>query len=205
MCALLQVALENIRAQIIVRTTQRMNTAMTQPTLLTLSGSLRHDSVNRKLLRAAAQAFGPANVVEADLNLPLFNGDLESDQGIPDAVRTLGDQIKAADALVISSPEYNKGISGVMKNALDWISRLDGAVMTGKPTVLMTAAAGRAGGEAAYYMLIHCVTPLGAQIVNGPAVNVAGAAKEFDDSGALTNEFITSLLEKRMQALRAAI
>ena len=94
---------------------------MSQPTLLGLSGSLRQSATNRKLLREAARLFDPASFVEADLNLPLYDGDLEEGEGIPAAVKTLADQIAQADAVIISTPEYNKGPSGVLKNALDWV------------------------------------------------------------------------------------
>ena len=92
---------------------------MPNPTLLGISGSLRSGSFNRKLLAEAARLFGEANYTEANLNLPLYNGDLEDAEGIPAAVQLLSDQIVAADAVLISTPEYNKGISGVLKNALD--------------------------------------------------------------------------------------
>ena len=175
---------------------------MSEPVLLTISGALRKGSYNRKLLREATRAFGPAEVIEADLNLPLYDGDLEQAQGIPAAVQTLADQILRADAIVISSPEYNKGIPGVLKNALDWISRVKGAVLKGKPTVLVSAAAGRTGGETAHFMVLHCLTQLQARLLHGPAVLVADAPNEFDADGNLTNELYLKTLRKRMQGLR---
>lgn len=176
---------------------------MSMPTLLTISGSLRTGSFNRKLLRAAVDSFGPAEVIEADIRLPLYDGDLEEAEGIPAEVQTLADQIRQADAIVISSPEYNKGIPGVLKNALDWISRVEGSVMKDKPTVVVSAAAGRTGGETAQFMVISCLGPHQARVLPGPAVLVAGAMNEFDDNGALTNERYKATLDLRMQALRA--
>lgn len=105
---------------------------MSEPVLLTISGSLREGSYNRMLCRVAAEAFGPAKVVVGDLDLPLYNGDLESAEGIPAKVQMLADQIAGADAIVISAPEYNKGISGVLKNALDWVSRDRGQCLCGQ-------------------------------------------------------------------------
>jgi chromate reductase len=93
---------------------------MTQ--LLGLCGSLRKDSLNRKLLHEAARHYG-ARLTEGNLRLPLYDGDLEAEHGVPEDVMTLARQIKAAEAVVIAAPEYNKSISGVLKNALDWISR----------------------------------------------------------------------------------
>lgn len=178
---------------------------MSTPRLLTISGSLRRGSYNRMLLREAAAAFGPAEVTEADLDLPLYNGDLEDAQGIPAPVTRLTEQIAAADAIVISSPEYNKGITGVLKNALDWISRVDGAAFRQKPTVVMSANAGRTGGETGQYMLLACLVPLQAHVLPGRVLAVAGAHTEFDESGRLTGEGYRKTLATRMQALRAEI
>ena len=83
--------------------------------LLGISGSLRKDATNRKLLGEAQRLFAPSEYVEANLDLPLYDGDLESAEGVPDAVATLASQIKAADAIVIATPEYNQSISGVLK------------------------------------------------------------------------------------------
>ena len=120
---------------------------MASGTLLGISGSLREGSYNRKLLREAARAFDPAEFIEADLRLPLYDGDLETAEGIPAEVQRLADQIAAADAVVISGPEYNKGISGVLKNALDWVSRTKAAPWRDKPVAIMAATAGRAGAS----------------------------------------------------------
>ena len=178
---------------------------MSTPKLLTISGSLRKGSYNRMLLKAAVEAFGAAEVSAADLNLPLYDGDLEDAEGIPAAVQVLAEQIRAADAIVISSPEYNKGIPGVLKNALDWVSRVEGAVLKNKPTVVISAAAGRTGGETAQFMVLHCLTQLQVRLLPGPAVLVAGASKEFDENGVLQNELYRKTLATRMQALRAEV
>jgi chromate reductase len=177
---------------------------MPNPTLLTISGSLRKGSFNRMLLVEAAMAFGPATVHEADLNLPLYDGDLEAAKGIPANVQTLAHQISSADAIVVSSPEYNKGISGVLKNALDWISRVEGIAFKDKPTIVIAAAAGRTGGEAAYIMTQSCLTQLQAHLLPGPAVLLAGAMNEFDAGGRLTNAQYMQTLTTRMQALRGS-
>ncbi len=172
--------------------------------LLTISGSLRKGSFNRRLLANAVEAFGPADVTEADLNLPLYDGDLEEAKGIPELVQTLADQIKAADAIVIASPEYNKGIPGVLKNALDWVSRVPGGAFKGKPTVVLSAAAGRTGGETAHYMVVSCLLAHQPHLLAGPMVLIAGADREFDENGKLTNERYLNTLVTRMQALREA-
>ena len=116
---------------------------MTEPVLLGLSGALRADSTNRKLLREAARLFGPCSFAEADLRLPLYDGDDEAKQGVPDVVQALAAQIAGADAIVVSTPEYNKGPSGVLKNALDWVSRVKENPWKGKPVAIVSATAGR--------------------------------------------------------------
>ena len=100
---------------------------MSQFKLLGISGSLRTGSFNRQLIREAHRLMDDAAYTEADLDFPLYNGDVEDATGIPAAVQLLADQIAAADGVVISAPEYNQSFSGVLKNALDWVSRCEGA------------------------------------------------------------------------------
>jgi len=178
---------------------------MPTPTLLTISGSLRKGSYNRMLLAQAVQAFGPAEVLDADLNLPLYDGDLEEASGIPAAVQTLVDQIAKADAIVIASPEYNKGMSGVLKNATDWVSRVPGGALAGKPIAIVAAAAGRTGGETARFMVMSNLLQMQARIVPGPAVLIAGAMNAFDEHGALKDEGSAKMLKTQMDNLRAAV
>ena len=122
---------------------------MASHTLFGISGSLRRGSHNSMLLAEAARLFGDADYREADINLPLYDADDEEANGVPAAVDALAQQIADADAVLISTPEYNKGPSGAMKNALDWISRSKIKPWGNKPVAVMSAAAGRAGGERA--------------------------------------------------------
>ncbi|MFY0311456.1 NADPH-dependent FMN reductase [Leisingera sp. D0M16] len=178
---------------------------MADPVLLTISGSLRREATNRKLLAEAVRVFGPASVMEADLNLPLYDGDAEVADGIPPAVQKLADQIAAADAVVISTPEYNKGPSGVLKNALDWVSRTEGNPWADKPVAVMSAAAGRAGGEQAQALLRGFLVPFQPRVLSGPGVHLAGSSKEFDETGRLTSTQYEATLTKLMQKLRAEL
>ncbi|MDA1238657.1 MAG: NAD(P)H-dependent oxidoreductase, partial [Proteobacteria bacterium] len=125
---------------------------MTDKKIIGLCGSLRKASLNRKLLLEAVRLYGKCDFKEANLNLPLYNGD-EEDIEKPKSTLNLYNDIKAADGVIITSPEYNKGISGVLKNSLDWVSRIPGSVWKEKPVVIMSAAAGRTGGETAQYMV----------------------------------------------------
>jgi len=177
---------------------------MSDLTLLCISGSLRQGACNRRLVREAARAFGEAKVVEADLRLPLFDEDLETAEGIPAEVQRLADQIAAADAVLISTPEYNKNLSGVLKNALDWVSRVKGNPWKDKPVALMAAAAGRAGGERAMHSLILCMMPFRANLVYGPEVFVANCDKAFDAEGRLVDAGAAKFLGMLMKKLRGA-
>lgn len=174
---------------------------MTELTLFGMSGALRAASTNRLLLHEAARRFGPATFIEGDLRLPLFDGDLEVD-GLPNAVQKLAQQVSSADAIIVVTPEYNKGISGVLKNALDWISRADGKPLAGKPTAIMSAAAGRSGGERSQEMLRWCLTPFQPRLLPGPEVMVAQTGSQWDGQGRLTNERNAAGLDALMSKLR---
>ncbi|AFO88668.1 putative NADPH-dependent FMN reductase [Phaeobacter inhibens] len=178
---------------------------MSDPKLLTISGSLRAGATNRKLLAEAARLFGPAEVTEADLNLPLYDGDDEQASGIPAAVQTLADQIGAADAVIISTPEYNGAPSGVLKNALDWVSRTSNKPWQDKPVAIMSAAAGRAGGEKSQMLLRTFLVPFQPRVLTAPQVHLAASHSEFDEGGRLLSELYTETLEALMTALRAEI
>jgi chromate reductase, NAD(P)H dehydrogenase (quinone) len=178
---------------------------MSEPVVLGLSGSLRQDATNRKLLREAARLFGACTYTEADLNLPLYDGDAEAADGIPALVQALADQIAAADAVLISTPEYNKGPSGVLKNALDWVSRTDGSPWANKPVAVMSAAAGRAGGERAQMVLRGFMVPFQPRILQGPEIHLAGSGSAFDEAGQLISAHYTKSLQALMDKLRAEI
>ena len=169
--------------------------------LLGISGALRKASTNTLLLQHAADLFD-ADYTLADLQLPLYDGDVEA-AGIPASVQTLADQIAAADAVIIATPEYNKSISGVLKNALDWVSRTEGAPWLNKPVAIMSATAGRAGCERAQFALRHCLTTFRPNILQGPEVLVGGNFAEFDDNGKLTNDRYIETLTDLMAALKA--
>ncbi len=127
------------------------------------------------------------------------------DAGYPEKVETLVAQIREADAVVMSTPEYNKNVSGVMKNALDWQSRFSPAPLAGKPVVIMSATAGRSGGELTQFSLHHCLTPFGANILQQPQQHIGSNFSDgvFAD-GRLADEKGREKLAELMQALRAA-
>jgi chromate reductase len=173
--------------------------------LVGLCGALRAQSTNRMLLREAARIFDPAEFHEADIRFPLYDQDIEDDTGIPAEVQDLADRIAAADAVLVVSPEYNKGLSGALKNALDWISRTNGSPWQDKPVAILSAAAGRAGGERAQNMLRLCLTPFQPRLLSGPEVMIGQTGDQWDADGRLTNERSLRLIETQMQALHREV
>ncbi len=172
-------------------------------TLLGISGSLRSQSTNTLLVHEAARAFQPQNFTLGSIRFPLFDQDHQDAHGVPDEVMALADQILAADAVVISTPEYNKNLSGSLKNALDWLSRTGKAPLKDRPVAILSAASGKAGGERAQYSLRHCLTPFFPRVLPGPEVTIAGAGNAFDEAGQLKDPKSFEFLEDLMQALKA--
>lgn len=178
---------------------------MTHPTLLGFSGALRAGSTNSKLIREAARLFGPCTFQEADLRLPLYDGDIEDSTGAPDAVQALADQIAAADAVLISTPEYNKAPSGVLKNALDWVSRTKTKPWLDKPVAVMSASSGRSGGERSQAILRAFMVPFQPRILQGPEVHLADTRNQFAEDGTLKSDQYIKTLQALMDKLRAEI
>ena len=172
--------------------------------LLLISGSLRRGSLNTKLVLEAGRIWG-GETIQADLNLPLYNGDYEAESGIPRVTQELADQISGASAVAISTPEYNQSTSGVLQNALDWVSRVEGKPWAKKPVAIMSAAAGRSGGARAQYALRLAMNSAQPQMLTGPEVLVAGAEKEFDENGRLTSEAYIKSLTTLMEKLKCAV
>lgn len=168
--------------------------------LLLISGSLRRGSYNRLLLREAEQLW-PGEAIWGEIEMPLYNGDVEEASGVPKAAHVLSAGIEAADAVLIATPEYNQSFPGGLKNALDWVSRGDAKPWTEKPVAIVSAAAGRAGGARAQYALRLALNPFQPRLLTGPEVMVAGASKEFDENGHLTNDRYRATLEKLLEKL----
>ena len=170
--------------------------------ILGFAGSLRKGSYNRALLRAAAELLPPDAELETfDLEgVPGFNADLESTP--PDKIKEFKAKIKAADAVLIVTPEYNYSVPGVLKNAIDWASRPSGdSVWPGKPLALMSASTGMLGGSRAQYHLRQTFLYLDVKAVTKPEVFVTFAAQKFDESGKLTDEPTRKVVKDLLLAL----
>ncbi len=174
-----------------------------QQRILGFSGSLRAASYNRALLRAASEEAPEGMTIETfDLaDIPLYNKDVE-DHGDPEPVASFKEAISRCDAVLIATPEYQHGISGVLKNALDWASRPPGAsVMEGKPAAMMGASRSPAGTARAHLQLRQTLTYLQADMVTRPEVLVAHARQKFDEEGRFTDESGRKFMAELLQAL----
>ncbi|HEY4128484.1 MAG TPA: NAD(P)H-dependent oxidoreductase [Gammaproteobacteria bacterium] len=167
--------------------------------VLAMVGSLRKGSYNKLALRAAIELKPSGMEIEtADIGaLPLYDDDVR-EAGYPPTVQGLREQVKAADALLFVTPEYNYSVPGVLKNAIDWCSRPPDQPLDGKPAAIMGASTGRLGTARAQYHLRQICVFVNVLPLNRPEVMLAGAPKLFDADGRLTDEptrkFIGDLL-----------
>ena len=170
-----------------------------------ISGSLRKASFNTALLRAAQELAPPDLHLDiADISqIPLYSHDVQV-QGIPEAVQNLGERIRAADGLLFATPEYNYSVSGVLKNTIDWISRLKDQPFAGKPAAICGASAGLLGTARAQYHLRQIGVYLDLRFINKPEVMVGIAQERFDAEGKLTHEPTRKFVGDLMVALRDA-
>ena len=145
------------------------------------------------------------NAEIANIRMPLYDGDFEDTHGAPPEARLLAKQIAAAKAIIIATPEYNKSIPGGLKNALDWVSRLDRKPWLDKPVSIISAAAGRSGGERSQYALRLALSPFGPRLLTGREVLIGNAASAFDENGHLSNERSLKALELNINALKDLI
>jgi chromate reductase, NAD(P)H dehydrogenase (quinone) len=174
--------------------------------VLGIAGSLREGSYNRAGLRAAVE-LAPAGMTIETFDLapiPLYNEDVKQ-QGFPPPVEALREQIRAADGLLIVTPEYNRSIPGVLKNAIDWASRPPHQPFDGKPTAIFGVSPGTIATAVAQYHLRQCIGVLNALVLNTPSVMIGQAAGKFDDQLQLTDEPTREFIAKLLEALGAAV
>ena len=172
--------------------------------ILGIAGSLRKGSYNRAALRAAQQlAPDTAQIDIFELHgIPVFNQDEEGN--LPPKVAALKDAVRAADAILIVTPEYNYSVPGMLKNAIDWASRPYGqSAWEGKPVAVMGAAAGPLGSARAQYHLRQTFVFLNMYPVNRPEVMISSAQEKFDEQGNLTNEASRKLIRQLLENLVA--
>ena len=163
--------------------------------ILGIAGSLRKGSFNRSALKAA-RGLVPAGATLEACDLPDLPGfDQDKEKTPPAAVTELKARIRAADAILLVTPEYNYSVPGVLKNAIDWASRPYGdSAWKGKPVAIMGASAGVLGTARAQYHLRQTLVFLDMPAVNQPEVMIGGAASKFDQAGNLTDETAKKLI-----------
>ena len=170
--------------------------------ILGIVGSLRRESYNLQLMRAAKRRM--PNGAELEIftldGIPPFNQDDE--QQLPPKVVQLKSAIRAADALLIATPEYNYSIPGVLKNAIDWSTRPYGDVpLLGKPAAIMGATTGGMGTSRAQYHLRQVLSALNVHTLNQPEMMISQADQAFDEEGGLRDAQRNEQLDKLLNAL----
>lgn len=168
-------------------------------TLLGISGSLRAQSFNTTLLRAAQSLAPPGVTLEAATlhGIPLYDGDVEQRDGIPTAVAELKERIVASDGVLLVTPEYNNGVPGVFKNAIDWLSRPAAdipRVFGNRPFALIGASPGGFGTILAQNGWLPVLRTLGTRYWSGGRLMVSRAHQAFDENGAIRDEALRKQL-----------
>lgn len=177
-------------------------------TILGLSGSLRRASFNSGLLRAAANAAPEGTTIQIGSirEVPLYDGDLEAASGLPGAVQALQAQLAAADGLLLVTPEYNNGVPGVFKNAIDWMSRGEGlGLFVGKPVALIGASPGGFGTILAQSHWLPVLRTLKTQLWTEGRLMVSRAGSVFDDQGNLTDDKTRGQLRDYLAGFAASL
>ena len=172
--------------------------------IFAFAASLRKDSFNKKLIRVAAdvaQKNGAAvDLAEFnDFEMPLYNGDVETTSGIPVGALAMKKRIENADALIISSPEYNFSVPGTIKNAIDWLSRIKPVPLQGKSALLMSASPSMIGGNRGLWNLRIPLEALSV-FVYPDMFSLALAHQAFDEKENLKDPKMLERLEKMVQA-----
>jgi chromate reductase, NAD(P)H dehydrogenase (quinone) len=172
--------------------------------ILAIIGSLRRDSYNRKTYNAVRELLPEGvTIEEGDIgSIPLYNDDLLAESGHPEPVRRLRELVAAADAVLFISPEYNYSIPGVLKNAIDWVSRpATDQPFKGKPVAIMGAAVRAIGTARMQYHLRQVFVFIEAVALVKPEVMINFAPTKFDEHGRLVDEPTREVIRRQLEAL----
>lgn len=174
--------------------------------ILGISGSLRRASFNTMVLHAASRLVPDGvefEVFDRLREIPPYDDDVRLESGFPPAVDALRETIRAADALLIASPEYNYSVPGILKNAIDWASRAPDQPFADKPVAIMGASPGLLGTARMQYHLRQCFVFLDSRVLNKPEIMIGQVAAKFDADGNLTDGPTTALIKTQLEALVA--
>jgi chromate reductase, NAD(P)H dehydrogenase (quinone) len=172
--------------------------------VISICGSLRKGSYNRMVMNALpALAPEGMKITEAPpfAEFPLYNADIQNSTGFPAPVQKLVDAIRAADGIIFNTPEYNFGIPGGLKNAIDWVSRVQNQPFIGKPVALQSASPSPVGGARVQYDLRRSMVFLDALTLNKPEIFIANCAQRIDDkTGKITDEATVGFIKQQLAA-----
>jgi chromate reductase len=172
--------------------------------VITICGSLRRGSYNRIVMNALP-ALAPAGMQIKEAppisEFPLYNADIENSTGFPAPVQTLAEAVRAADGVIFNSAEYNFGIPGALKNAIDWVSRVPKQPFAGKPVALQSASPGPLGGGRVQYDLRRAMVFLDALTLNKPEIFIGNCVHRIDDkAGKITDEATIGFIKQQLTA-----
>ncbi|MGH6673312.1 MAG: NADPH-dependent FMN reductase [Xanthobacteraceae bacterium] len=172
--------------------------------VVTICGSLRRASYNR-IVMSALPDLAPDNVRIKEAppisEFPLYNADIQNSTGFPAPVQTLAEAIRAADGVILDSPEYNFGVPAPLKNAIDWVSRVPNQPFVGKPVALQSASPGPLGGGRVQYDLRRSMVFLDALVLNKPEIFIGNCAQRLDEkSGKITDEATIGFIKQQLVA-----
>jgi chromate reductase len=177
--------------------------------VISICGSLRSGSYNG-IVQRALPALAPEGLMVRPApsfsEFPLYNADVQTASGFPAPVNALADAIRAADGVIIVTPEYNFSIPGGLKNAIDWVSRLQNQPFAGKPIALQSASPGPLGGGRVQYDLRRAMVFLDAFVLNKPEIFVGSCASKLDDkTGEIKDEATRNFIKQQLTAFAAFI
>lgn len=178
--------------------------------LLAISGSTRRGSYNQKLVKQAAEIATKKGAVVTyidlkDYPIPFYDGDVETEDGMPENAKYLRRKMIESDGVIISTPEYNGSVSAVLKNTIDWLSRAESGgfgleAFKGKPFALMSASVSKRGGQASLDHLAYIIDHIEGQVIP-TKVAIPNAHTAFDEDGHLKDPAKVKELEKEIQEL----
>jgi len=182
-----------------------------QPRILAFAGSTRRDSLNRRLLKVAAErvreAGGEVTAVElSDYPMPLYDGDMEAEAGLPEAARKLKRLALDHDAFLIATPEYNSSFTPLLKNTIDWMSRREEgdpaplAAYRGKVAAIMGASNGRLGGLRSLFHLRQVLSNIQVLVIP-EQLALYGAGQQLTEEGGIADEAMSGTLDRLSQRL----